>query len=115
MSVVWSVVYGAFFVRSGLRVASVMALAVFSHFLLDWPMHPADLALWPGSEVHLGLGLWRSLPAGWWFVELGLIAGALWYYWRRARVERSFGGRAWAVALVVVLLHVMNSPWLSAL
>jgi hypothetical protein len=78
-------------------------------------MHPADLALWPGSEVHLGLGLWRSLPAGWWFVELGLIAGALWYYWRRARVERSFGGRAWAVALVVVLLHVMNSPWLSAL
>jgi hypothetical protein len=48
-----------------------MALAVFSHFLLDLPMHPADMALWPGSSIRLGMGLWRTLPTGWWFVEPG--------------------------------------------
>ena len=115
MSVVWSLVYAAFFVRAcGPRIASVMGLAVFSHFVLDLPMHPADLALWPGSAMHVGFGLWRSLPTGWWFIELVVIAVALAYYWQRARVERTFGGRAWAVALTVLVLHTINSPWLSA-
>jgi len=114
MSIVWAVAYGACFFRRGLRVAGVMALAVFSHLLLDLPMHPSDLALWPGSSTHLGFGLWRALPTGWWFVELAVIALGLAYYGRRARIERTFGGRVWAVALVVLVLHLMNSPWLAA-
>jgi membrane-bound metal-dependent hydrolase YbcI (DUF457 family) len=32
----------------GRKVTLAMALAVFSHFVLDLVMHPADLALWPG-------------------------------------------------------------------
>ena len=71
MSVVWSILFGAAFLRRGRRVAAVMAVAVFSHFVLDIVMHPPDLALWPGSAAHLGFGLWRTLPLGWWFVELG--------------------------------------------
>lgn len=114
MAIVWSIAYGVLFARYGMRVAGVMALAVFSHFVLDLPMHPPDLALWPGSSIHLGFGLWRSMPTGWWFVELLVIAGALAYYAYRARTERTFGGRVWAVVLVVLLLHIMNSPWLSA-
>jgi hypothetical protein len=77
-------------------------------------MHPADLALWPGSATHVGLGLWRVLPTGWWFVELAAITLAAGYYWSCARRSVSYGGRPWAVALVIVLLHVFNSPWLSA-
>lgn len=114
MSLVWSVAFAACFIRYGRRVATTIGLAVFSHFLMDLPMHPPDLALWPGSPVRLGLGLWRSLPAGWWFVELTVIVAGLVYYWRRARRDATFGGRAWAVIVVVLLLHVMNSPWLSA-
>ena len=93
----------------------VMAAAVFSHFMLDLPMHPADLALWPGSDVHLGLGLWRLLPTGWWFLELGLVALLLGYYWHRSSTARSFGGRRVAAVVTVLILHILNSPWLSTL
>lgn len=114
MSVVWSAAFGAAFIGKGRAVGVAMAFAVFSHFLLDCVMHPADLAVWPGSAAHVGLGLWRIAPPLWWFVELAVIAAALWYYWRRSRVDESFGGRAGGVAAVVLLLHALNSPWLSA-
>jgi hypothetical protein len=92
-----------------------MTTAVFSHFLLDLPMHPPDLALWPGSATHLGFGLWRTLPTGWWFVELALIVAACAYYISRARRSGAFGRRPWLVTSVIVGLHVFNSPWLSQL
>lgn len=112
-SIVWSALFGALFWRRGRTVVLVMALAVFSHFALDLVMHPSDLALWPGASVRLGFGLWRLLPTGWWFVELAVTALGVGYYWRRARQDASFGGRPWAVALVVLLLHLINAPWFS--
>lgn len=115
MAVVWSFAFGVLFLKRGRRVAAVMAVAVFSHFVFDLPMHPADLALWPGSEVHLGLGLWRSLPQGWWFVELAIIGVACAYYMGRARRSESFGRRPWMVTAVILALHVFKSPWLSQL
>lgn len=114
MSLVWSVLFALAFLGRGRRIAVLMGFAVFSHYLMDLPMHPGDMALWPGSGIHLGFGLWRVLPTGWWFLELAVIVLGLAYYWHRAGVERSFGGRAWAVALVVLILHLVNSPWLSA-
>ena len=114
MSVVWSILFGAAFLRCGRTVAAVMAVSVFSHFVLDIVMHPPDLALWPGSATHLGFGLWRALPVGWWFVELGAVAAGCWYYWHRSRSDRSFGGRALAAVVVILILHLLNSPWLSA-
>lgn len=113
MSIVWASLYGALWLGRGRRTAAVMGIAVFSHFLFDLPVHPADMALWPGSDVHLGFGLWRALPNGWWFVELAVIAAGMGYYWYRSRKIGTFGRHAWAVAGVVVLLHVMNAPWLA--
>ena len=115
MSVVWSVLFAAMFVKRGMRIAGVMALAVFSHFLLDLPMHPADLALWPGSSIRIGFGLWHSLPTGWWFVELLVIVAGCAYYIRRARQTDAFGRRPWLVSVAILALHVFNSPWLSQL
>ena len=100
------------FIGRGRQIALVAGAAVFSHYVLDLVMHPGDLALWPGSAVRLGLGLWR-LPGTWWFVELALIGVACWYYWSRSRREESFGGRAGWVIAVVLVLHAMNAPWLS--
>lgn len=113
MSVFWSTIYGAAFMRLGARVALAMGVAVFSHFVLDLVMHPGDLALWPGASVHLGVGLWRMLPTGWWFVELGVIAAAFAFYWQRSRSSDSFGGRPAGVAVTLLILHLLNSPWLS--
>lgn len=115
MAVVWSALFGILWIRRGGSVAAVMAFAAFSHFLLDLPMHPPDLALWPGAATHLGFGIWTALPKGWWFVELGFIALASFYYLFRARRSESFGGRPWLVVGVVALLHISNAPWLSPL
>jgi hypothetical protein len=115
MSLVWSVLLAAAFAGYGRRVMMAIGFAVFSHFLLDLPMHPPDLALWPDSASHLGLGLWRTFPNGWWMFELAVIA-ALWaYYWRRSITDPTFGGRPFMIAAVLIVLHVFNSPWLSQL
>ena len=115
MSIVWSVVFGALFVRWGRRIAAVMVAAAFSHFMLDLPMHPPDMALWPNSDVHLGFGLWQALPVGWWFVELALVAACGAYYLRGAAESDYFGRRPVLALIVVLLLHLSNSPWLSPL
>jgi len=113
MSVVWALFLGALFLGWGRRVAAVMSVAAFSHFVLDLPMHPPDLALWPNSATHLGFGLWQYLPRGWWFVELVVVLAAGLYYVRRARASEEFGRRPLAVLIVVLLLHMFNSPWMS--
>jgi hypothetical protein len=115
MSLLWSALFGALFLRWGRGVATVMAAAAFSHFLLDVPMHPSDMALWPNSEAHLGFGLWQALPVGWWFVELGVVAALGAYYLHRARDSDEFGRRPVLALFVVLVLHVSNSPWLSVL
>ena len=113
MSVIWAALYASFFVRRGWVVAVACGTAVFSHFVLDFAMHPGDLALWPHSSAHVGLGLWTSLPRGWWFVELAFVAACCAYYFMRARSLGTFGGRSWAAVLVVLALHFGNSPWLA--
>jgi hypothetical protein len=113
MSLVWAALFAVFFVRRGGAVALWCGLAVFSHFVLDLLMHPHDLALWPHSPAHVGFGIWTMHPPFWWFFELAFVAVCLAYYVARAKQLGGFGGRAWAVVAVVVILHVVNSPWLS--
>jgi len=113
MAIVWAAVFSSFFWRRGRTVALAVAFAVFSHFLLDWPMHPGDLALWPHSSAHIGFGLWTRLPMGWWFIELAFIAAGCAYYVMRARRLGTFGGHALWACVLVLALHVTNSPWLS--
>ena len=114
MALVWSGFFAVLFLRRSALIATVAGVAVFSHFALDLVMHPGDLALWPGSGVHLGFGVWQIFPTGWWFLELVLVAAGCAYYWSAAKRSLTFGGRAAWVVAVVVLLHVLNSPWLSA-
>jgi len=112
MSLVWAACFGLLFLRQGRRIAAAMVVAVFSHFVLDFLMHPADLALWPGSSTHLGLGLWQTLPRGWWWVELGFIAAAFGYYLAKSRPGQHYGGRPFGMGLALLALHVLNAPWL---
>jgi hypothetical protein len=73
--------------RYGRRAGVVLGLVAGSHWLLDLPMHRADMPILPGDAGHLprlGFGLWRS-PAASAVVELAwVIAGAV-LYWRAAR------------------------------
>jgi hypothetical protein len=67
----------------GRRNGLIIGAMVFSHWVLDLPVHRADLPVLPGNAgglPRLGLGLW-AMP---WLVaalELGLVlAGAYFYY-----------------------------------
>lgn len=108
-SAIWSILYGAAFFRYGGAVAGAAGFSVFTHFLLDFPFHPGDMALYPNAATHLGLGWWRSLPLGWWFIELAFIVACLAIYYVGARRDGTYGGRAgWACA-VVLILHAANA------
>lgn len=69
------------------RVAMVLALVVFSHWILDLLVHRMDLPILPGNALGLptlGLGLWQ-LPNVSAIVELLLVLVGVVLYWRAAR------------------------------
>lgn len=105
----WSALWGALFLRDR-RVALIAFIAAFSHFLADWPMHNADLALYPHAAQHLGLGLWGRLGTLAWLLE-GVFAALLCWYAQRQNAPR--GVRWGAVWLVMLVLFLNLSPWLS--
>lgn len=113
LSAVWSTIFGALFLVRGWTVAVSIAVAVLSHFLLDVIVN-SGFALWPGSSVHLGLGLSRTLPTGWWVVELTVVATGVLYYWYCDRKLHRVRPTTWALGALVFTLHFMTSPWLHA-
>ena len=107
----WSVVWGALFWKDR-KVALVAALACLSHFAADWPLHNNDLALYPHSEQHLGLGLWGHWGIWSWVAE-GVFAALLMAYAWRANAKRGVSSLWPAVLLGVLFLQL--SPWTSPL
>jgi membrane-bound metal-dependent hydrolase YbcI (DUF457 family) len=86
-ALVIAVVFGAVCaIPWGRKLGAVMAAMVFSHWLLDLPMHHHDMPLLPGDAGHLplmGFGLW-SLPALSASLELALVVMGTWSYGRAA-------------------------------
>ncbi len=103
----WSLAGAAAFAHRGRVVALAIAVAVFSHFALDLPMHEHDLALAPGSTERLGLALWSWSPLGAWLIEGAVVTACAAYYLRR-------GGRI-AVAVALLALHLSFYPTISPL
>lgn len=105
----WSAVWGVIFIKDK-RVAALAFVAVFSHFVADWPMHNNDLALFPYAQQHFGLGAWGKLGTLSWVLE-GLFAAALTVYAYRSALRR---GANWGWTFAVMLVLFLNlSPWLS--
>ena len=81
----WSLVGGSvwYLARRNAREALVVAGAVFSHFVLDVPVHTADMPLLGNNSYKLGLGLWNHWP---WALALELVTliggWVLWMVWR---------------------------------
>ena len=83
------------------RGALVVALAVVSHWVLDFVTHRPDMPLYPGCP-KLGLGLWNSV-AGTIVVEAAMFVVGVWMY-RRATQARDAVGRYGLAALLTVLV-----------
>jgi len=89
-------------------VALVVALAVFSHWLLDLIVHTPDLPLWSDTSLKLGLGLWNNAIATY-VLEAALLLGALWLYLRSTSAASRTGKYGMSVFVVFLLLvNVVN-------
>src|SRR5918999_627568 len=109
----WSVLLGGLYyaMRRDQRSAVVVGLLVLSHWFLDLPMHAPDLPLWPGSDVKVGLGAWRSIPLTI-AIELGVFVPGLIIYQRTTRAKDWIG--RWGMwAMVIALLAIFFSGFTS--
>jgi hypothetical protein len=86
-AVLLSLLFGALAgIRYGRRSGVVLALVACSHWLLDLPLHRADMPILPGNAGNLprlGFGLWQY-PAASAILELGLVLVGSLLYWRAA-------------------------------
>jgi hypothetical protein len=79
------------FWKQGRAVSFATGLAVFSHFLLASPVHLKDLAIYPHSSIHLGLGLSQVSRMTYWCLQPGVILVLLAIYLLSARRLRVAG------------------------
>jgi hypothetical protein len=121
MAIVWGALFGgAYFIRGratvgttgGLVAASVwIAIAVISHWVLDWITHVPDLPIapWsPGRDIKVGLGLWRSVP-GTLVVESALFAAGVWIYARTTRARDRMGAvNFWIYVVALVVFYAAS-------
>lgn len=108
-ALLWSLVWAALFLKDR-RVAALAFIACFSHFVADWPMHNNDLALYPYSVAHMGLGAWGKLGTASWVLE-GVFSAILIAYACRKASQR---GEDWTWPAVLMGVTFLNlSPWLS--
>lgn len=110
MMAVWGLLFGGVYwlVKRSRVGATVCALAVVSHWFLDWLMHRPDLPLYPGADRLYGLGLWNSLPASV-LAEFAVFAFGLAVYLRATRaVDRKGTIGLWSLAGFLVAIHLGN-------
>jgi len=110
LAVGWSVLFGGFYfvARRWRREALVVALAVLSHWVLDFISHRPDLPLWPGESPKVGLGLWNSVPATV-AVEGLLFLGAVFLYvWASAARDWMGAYALWSLLGLVAVIYVAN-------
>lgn len=89
-------------------------ISVLSHFVLDLPIHPKKIALFPHSSVHLGWNSWNfGLSRSWlgathyWWIELAALIGLIVIYTHGARRAEFAMNLIMASCLLVVGLHLI--------
>lgn len=98
-------------------VAIVVALAVFSHWLLDLVVHTPDLPLWSDASTKLGFGVWNSAIATY-ALEAGLLLLGLWLYLRSTKAATTIGKYGMGIFVGLLLLvnvaNVFGPPMVSS-
>jgi len=90
------------------EIALVVALAVFSHWILDVIVHTPDLPLWNDASLKVGFGLWNNAIATY-ALEAALLLGALWLYLRSTTATTAIGKYGMGVFVVLLLLvNIVN-------
>jgi len=107
LSVVLGGVVAGFYRKNRRRILLVVALAVFSHWLIDLIVHVPDLALWDDS-YKVGFGLWNYFGIALALEFAFLLAGA-WYNSQILPSARPRGDVAlWLFVAFMMALHVVT-------
>ena len=109
-SLAWSAVFAAAFWAATryARGAFVLAVGVFSHFVLDFVTHRPDMPLYPGGPTSVGMGLWNSRPATL-AVEFGLFIIGVAIYARTTRAINRRGAFAlWSLVVLLPVFYLMT-------
>jgi hypothetical protein len=94
--------------QQGNRAATLVGIAVISHWVLDAASHPPDMPLVPHGQTLVGLGLWTSLPltllveGSLWLVTLGIYSVSF-----PARSKAGLHG-FWGVTALLTLVWYNN-------
>jgi membrane-bound metal-dependent hydrolase YbcI (DUF457 family) len=107
---IWSVVFGLVYyaIRRRRNDALLLGGIVLSHWFLDLLTHRPDLPLAPGSDVHVGLGLWNSV-AGTLVFELALFAVGIAIYLKATKPKDRIGTYGfWGLIGVLSVIYLVN-------
>lgn len=111
---VQAILYAMCFYRRGRGVMLALGAAVLSHLLLDMPIHPRPLELYPHAMLVAGPPTWEwaAVPRAlgktrYWWLQLGLIAPLLILYWIKVRQKIASSLRM-ASCLMVAGLHLIS-------
>jgi hypothetical protein len=88
-----------------------LGLAVFSHFMLDLPVHTPDLTIAGNATAKLGLGLWNNVPLAIGLELLMLVAGWL-LFTRSKRSDATFPKQRNRIFLGVLVLLTIVTPFM---
>jgi hypothetical protein len=98
----------------GRRVGTLLGAVVFSHWVLDLIVHRGDLPILPGNAGNLprlGFGLWQVPAAASIALELALVLGGAYLYWRAAErftTPSDRGDRARLLAALIAVAGVVT-------
>lgn len=115
LSIVLGCLCGLFW---GRRSGIVIGLVAASHWFLDLFVHRADLPILPGNIGNLptlGFGLWRH-PSVSAVIELALVLGGAWLYWRaanRAATSAGKGQRAASISAALIAIFGVLILWMD--
>lgn len=82
-----------------------IALAVFSHFVLDWFVHIPEMPLLGDNSPKLGLSLWNKLPLAL-GLEVGLVLIGFIYYLSMVKPKTNLA--KYGVAALMVLITTLT-------
>jgi hypothetical protein len=97
--------------KGGAYAAFLVAVAVFSHWVLDLIVHRPDLPLYD-DMYKVGLGLW-NYPALALALEASLLLGGIFFYLRASKAESQIG-RFGMLAFGIILLIVQGIVFFGA-
>jgi hypothetical protein len=101
----------AVLIRWPRRESMWLGLAVFSHFLLDLPVHTPDLSIAGNDTAKLGLGLWNNVPLAI-GLELLMLVGGWLLFTRSKRSDATFPKQRNRIFLGVLVVVTIVTPFM---